>query len=381
MSNSMALVPMGSEMSMAKVDPSAVAAAESVKAEIQSAYMMALHKPRNEDQSRLRILKACQRPDFAEKVEYSKPVGGHKITGASIRFAELALREWGNIRTATQTVYEDEEIRRVKVTITDLETNSSFGKEITVKKTVERKSSAGRDIVSDRVNSYGERIFIVKATDDELNNKEAALISKIIRNEGLRLIPQDITEEAIETARKTRAAQDKKDPDEARRKMLTAFIGIGIQPKNLAEYLGHGTDVITPDEIDNLRTIYRTIKDGEAKWIDYVNPEEVLDPESPKAKSKAKLEDLKKRVKGKKKEPAPEVIPEAKPDKAWEKFCADYQAAGFDPADHNLRDSFIHQHTGKEMPDELNAGDYAKLKAALDKFTAPEESPDIEIGD
>ena len=48
-------------------DPAAIAAAESAKARIQSAYIMALQKPRNYDNSRLKILAACKRPDFAEK--------------------------------------------------------------------------------------------------------------------------------------------------------------------------------------------------------------------------------------------------------------------------------------------------------------------------
>jgi hypothetical protein len=53
---------------------------------------MAMQRPRSYDQSRIKILEACSRPAFAEKVEYSKPVGGGKpIVGPSIRFAELAL--------------------------------------------------------------------------------------------------------------------------------------------------------------------------------------------------------------------------------------------------------------------------------------------------
>ena len=72
------------------VDPAAVAAATSAKARIESAFMIALHKPRNVDQSRDRILHACKRPTFAEKVEFAKPVGGKTIKGPSVRFAELA---------------------------------------------------------------------------------------------------------------------------------------------------------------------------------------------------------------------------------------------------------------------------------------------------
>ena len=130
--------------SLIAIDPAAVAAAESAKARIQAAYIMALQKPRNEDQARARILAACRRPEFAERVEFAKPVAGRKIKGPSIRFAELALREWGNVLSDIYVVYEDDFTKRIKVSELDLETNANFGKEITIKKTVERKNNRGR---------------------------------------------------------------------------------------------------------------------------------------------------------------------------------------------------------------------------------------------
>ncbi len=105
-------------------DPAAVAAAETAKARIQSAYVMAMQRPRNEDQARIRILEACKRPAFAARVEFSKPVSGRAIKGPSIRFAELALREWSNVLSDVQVIYEDASVRRVKVTIIDLEMTS-----------------------------------------------------------------------------------------------------------------------------------------------------------------------------------------------------------------------------------------------------------------
>ena len=54
---------------MVYTDPSAVAAAESVKARIQAAYIMALQKPRKEMEARDAILRACQRTEFAGKAD------------------------------------------------------------------------------------------------------------------------------------------------------------------------------------------------------------------------------------------------------------------------------------------------------------------------
>ena len=269
--------------SLQYVDPAAVAAAEAAKARIQSAYQMAIYKPRNADQSRDRILHACRRPLFAEKVEFSKPVGTKHIKGPSIRFAELALREWGNILSDVQILYEDDFVRRSRVMVLDLETNASFSKEIQINKTVERKNKSDREVLGERLNTQGEKVFIVKATEDELQNKENAAISKAVRNEGLRVIPTDIVDEAMDTAKETLRDRDKKDPDAAKKKVLDSFSEIGVKPKDIQKYLGHSTDTLNPKELADLRGIYRAIKDGEAVWIDYItdDPKDKKPPTNP----------------------------------------------------------------------------------------------------
>lgn len=255
-------------------DPAAVAAAESAKARIQSAYIMALQKPRNYDNARLKILAACKRPDFAEKAEYTKPVGGSTLTGPSIRFAELALREWGNVTYENQVVFDDMNVRRIRVTVTDLESNATFSKEIQLSKTVERKSSKGREVISERLNSYGDTVYLVRATEDEVTTREAALISKALRNEGLRLIPQEIIEEGMAVARQTVQSRDKKDPDAARKQLTEAFFAYGVKPMELEKYLGHSLDQCQPDELQELRSIYAAIRDGEARWAGFMETKE-----------------------------------------------------------------------------------------------------------
>ncbi|MBD5417329.1 MAG: hypothetical protein HDR50_06660 [Desulfovibrio sp.] len=257
----------------AQVDPVAVAAAEEAKALVQAAYTVALHRPRNYMQARQRILDACKRPSFATTVEYSKPVGGGSVNGPSIRFAELAIQQWGNIRVDTTTTFENDEIRKIRVQVLDLETNACFGRVITINKTVERSNDRGREILRERINTSGRTVYIVRATEDELATKEAAAISKVVRNEGLRLIPQDIIDEALETARKARQG-NVSDPQERIRKVCDAFAQIRITPEDLSQYLGCPIDKASPGQIDNLQTVYTAIKSGEAKWSDYVQQDE-----------------------------------------------------------------------------------------------------------
>lgn len=309
------------------VDPSAIAMAEAAKARIQAAYIMALKKPRSEDQARVRILEACRRPEFADRVEFSKPVGGKAIKGPSIRFAETALRLWENIDSDVQVIYDDDNVRRIRVRVTDLETNASFTKELSIRKTVERKSTKGRDgaVIGERVNSYGDKVYIVQATDDELMNKENALVSKAIRNEGLRLIPSDVIDEAIRTAKETLRNRDAIDPAAAKKNVVDKFAGLGVRPKELEKFLKHPLDSISPAELENLRGVYRAINDGEASWADYVVTEE----EPKEAPKPVTFQDAKP-------EPPPEKPKAAKKDKAEDttdevaKIMAEVN--GFEPA-------------------------------------------------
>ena len=164
-------------------------------------------------------------------------------------------------------------------------------------------------MLSERINSYGDKVYLVKATEDEIMTKQAAAVSKALRNEGLRLIPQDIIEEAIERARETVKKRDKADPDAARKKLADAFASLRIMPADLEKYLGHPLGQTSPAELQDLRSIYQTIKDGEAKWSDYVATGK--DEDSDALAAKEKLHDLKARIK--------EKAPESKPDKVADK--------------------------------------------------------------
>lgn len=274
--------------SLISIDPAAVAAAEAVKAKVQAHFIVAMQNPRDEEFARRRILKACERPEFAERVEYSRQQGMKRdpesgewvpnmIAGLSIRFTETALKEWGNILVETMVLYEDKDIRRIKVSATDCETNASFSKEIQIRKTVERKKSAGRQVISERTNTEGKKVYIVVATDEEVMNKENALVSKTVRNEGLRLIPSDLKDEATRIARETIANNFRKNPADSRTEIINAFSTFNISEKDLERYLGHKVKDLDGKEYQELRNIYRAIRDGETTWSDY---DEGIDDES-----------------------------------------------------------------------------------------------------
>ena len=281
----------------------AIAMAAQQKAIVEARYKMALARPRDIDMVRQAMLKDARRPSFAAVAIYHKPVG-KGIEGPSIRFVEAAIRNMTNILTETATVSEDDERRVIRVAVSDLETNTYFSQDVTVTKTVERqKLPAGEKPIRVRTNSYGKPVYILHGTDDDILNKQNALISKAVRTLGLRLIPGDLVDEALFHVRQTMARQDAQDPDTAKNRIIDAFAQLGVSVESLKEYLGHELSSIDPNELQTLRALYSAIKDGETTW------KAVMDDKAEK-EAEAKAEQ-KKAKQAAKKEPEPEQAPES----------------------------------------------------------------------
>lgn len=268
------------EMSVS-ADVGAAALAAQAEAEVKARWAIAARNPRDWDEVRTRLLKECKRPLFAASARYAKPVGTSKVFGPSIRFVEVALRCMGNVYCPVTVITDSPTERRVQVMVTDLESNISWPRQITINKTVERRGYKGKDgktapptdrqVIGERTNSYGDKVYLVTATEDELANKEAAAVSKAIRQSGLRVIPGDLQDEAMSQCIETQQAADKADPDAARKKLIDAFTEIGISPPMLKDYIGHPVELLQPAEMQDLREIYAAIRDGESKWADVLD--------------------------------------------------------------------------------------------------------------
>ncbi len=262
------------------------AAASQAKALVEAKFTMAIHRPRSMADVRATILSACKRPKFAEIARYRKPVGGgQSVSGPSIRFAEEAVRAMGNVDVQTNLLFEDDEKRLVRISVIDLETNTTYGDDVAISKLIERKQGnlRGREVVSERKNSANETVFICKATEDELAIKMAAAKSKVIRNSGLRLVPSDIVEEAMEHVNRTLSGEGG-DPKAEAKKVLDAMGTMGVKPKDVEKYLGHSPDAMSPAEIANLREIYTAIKEGEATWASFLDGQPGPDDPPPLSK-------------------------------------------------------------------------------------------------
>jgi len=268
----------GTSESIVQHETASSAVAARVTAEIQARTIVALQRPRNTEAVRQRLLVECKRPAFAHAARYRVPRGQDKdgkqkyIEGLSIRFAEAAQRWMGNLDTASSIVYDDARKLILHVTCTDLESNTTYSSELLVPKTVERKwLKKDQQILGQRVNSYGEPVYIVEATEAEVTQQAAAMKSKEIRTLILRHLPGDLKDEAERVCIETARNEDAKDPDAARRILFDAFFSIGVPVEQLTSYLGHDGKVLSPSEIAELRAIYAAVRDGETSWIEVLD--------------------------------------------------------------------------------------------------------------
>lgn len=251
-------------------ETASTAVAAQATAMVQSRYVMARANPRNLEQVRVDLLKECKRPGFAETAKYRLPFGDG-VTGPSIRFAEAAFRCLSNIWCDAMTVFDSEEKRIIKITVTDLESNVAYDKSITISKTVERKKlRQGQNAISTRVNSYGQTVYRVEATESEVTAKEGAEISKAIRTLGLRHLPGDIYDAAMAEIDETASRGVKEDPKGALRNLVDAFAAIGVEPTDLVSYLRHAIEQTTPAEIVTLRALYTALKEGQVTWREVI---------------------------------------------------------------------------------------------------------------
>lgn len=312
-SNAVARRGFGAEEIEVRRETQGSALAARQQAEVQARYIVALQRPRNLDEVRVRLLRHCLRRGFAERAEYAKPVGGTPQRGASIRFVETALQEYGNVMPDSYVTYDDEDRRIIRVSMTDLERNITYHEDAVIEKVIERTTPKRGDVLlRQRENSRGGTTYVVRANngDSELENRFAAEVSKKTRKLGLRILPIDLVDEAIARCRET---LDKGgcDPDAERKRAADAFAEIGVMPSGLESYLGHALASASPAELRELREAYYSVREGVASWqelLDYKLAERGEDDDEAEkaAKAREKVADKAARLREKKQQAAQE---------------------------------------------------------------------------
>lgn len=289
--------------------------------EIEGAIVVAQKFPRNEQEAFGQVMLSCKRFKFASMAEYSFPRGRATIRGGSVDLAREVARCWGNIRYGADIVHDDDETRTVRGWAWDVQTNAKETQDATFRKLIYRKKDGGKWIKPD------ERDL------RELTNKHGAIC---VRNCIFHLVPPDLVEDAIETSRATVEKGIREDVDSHRKKLIVAFGGLGVTVEDLELFLGNSVSQATTAQIGELRTIWKSISDGNSLWKEYVADKQ---PEKQPENGGATIDDLTKSPTGDprpteataaaknlgEQTPAPDPPPEV-PD-ALEKYAIDIHGA------------------------------------------------------
>lgn len=237
--------------------------------EVQGMIIMAKKFPRDQFAAYNRIMEACKRKSLAEVAQYEFPRGGEKVTGPSIRLAEVLAQNWGNISTGIIELEQNYGESKVMAFAWDLETNYREERIFSVKH--ERKAKG-----------------VIKKLDDPRDIYElvANLGARRKRSCILAVIPKDIVEAAEaqceETLKKSNAGKPLVDRI---RDMFAKFqADFGVTKDMIEEFIGCRAEAFTERDVMKLARVYNSLRDGMAKREDFFNIK-ATSPEPEKAEA------------------------------------------------------------------------------------------------
>ena len=217
--------------------------------EVQGQIVMAKKFPRNEVESYNRIMRACQRRSLAEKAEYEYPRGGQKVTGPSIRLAEVAAQNWGNIDFGIVELEQRAGESQVMAYAWDLETNTRQTKIFSVPHI--RSTKKGNIPLKDPRDIY-----------EMVANQGARRMRACI----LGVIPGDVIESAIEQCHKTLEGAEQKPLIDVIKEVCLYFQkDFNVPVEALEKYIGCKSETFSMNDCLRLRKVYVSLKDGMAK--------------------------------------------------------------------------------------------------------------------
>jgi hypothetical protein len=223
--------------------------------EVKGAIFMARQFPRNVFQAEQRILDACKRPALAETAVYQYPRGGQKVSGPSIRLAEVVAQNWGNIDFGIKELEQREGESVVMAYAWDLETNTRQTKVFTVKHSMKAKGT-------------------IKKLDDprDIYEKVANDGARRLRSCILAVIPGDIIENAVRQCDETLRGNSKGPLKDRIANALKAFKErYKVTQEMIEARFGYHADAFTEVDFLDLIKIFNSLKDGMSKvddWFD-----------------------------------------------------------------------------------------------------------------
>lgn len=238
--------------------------------EVKGAIFLAKQFPRNVFQSEQRILDNCKRKSLAETAMYQYPKGGTKVTGPSIRLAEVIAQNWGNISFGVKELEQREGESTALAYAWDLETNVRQEKVFTVKHSIHTKSKGLKKLTDPR--------DIYELVANQGSRRVRACI--------LSIIPGDIVDAAVIQCEDTlRGNSDMPLKDRVGNLLIHFKEKFSVTQDMIEDYFGYKVDSFTEIDLVKARNISTSLKDGMSKVEDW------FEKSSKKSKEQNKLLD------------------------------------------------------------------------------------------
>jgi hypothetical protein len=242
-------------------------AATLTKTEIEQQLAAAHNWPRSPARARdVMVSLATMDEQTAAECIYSVPRGGKQIRGPSIRFAEIVMSSWTNVRCAARVTFEDRIERFVEAECVFHDLESNVGYVARARRRIELKR--GRKSVD----------------DDMVQIAGAAAISVARRNAILGAVPKPVWRRALEAVESV-VKGDQKTLVERRDAAISYFNKMGVQTERLLKALdvAHIDDISLENLVD-LNGMRSALKNNEST-LDQLFPEE--HPPGPKPETLA----------------------------------------------------------------------------------------------
>jgi len=246
--------------------------------EIQGMVFMAKQYPRDQFAAYQRIKQACERKSLAMIASYEYPRGGQKVTGPSIRLAEVVAQNWGNMTFGVTELEQKKGESTCMAYAWDLETNVRSEKIFTVRH--ERSTKKGLQILDDSRDIY-ELVANMGA------RRQRACI--------LAVIPKDVVDAAVEECDKTLAGKNTEPIIDRLKKMFDKFKSYGVTREMIEKKIGVKIDSFTEKDVLALIKVFNSLKDGMGKREDFFEEEKPPTSES-KVEAEFKAEQDKKKT-------------------------------------------------------------------------------------
>lgn len=223
--------------------------------EVKGQIFMAKQFPRNTFQSEQRILDSCKRPGLAQVAMYQYPRGGTKVTGPSIRLAEVLAQNWGNLSFGIKELEQRDGESVAMAYAWDLETNVRQEKVFTVKHSIGTKK--GLKLLTDPRDIYE------KVANDGSRRVRACILG---------IIPGDIVDKAVDECEKTLQGNNKGPLKDRVSNALKSFKEQHrVTQEMIEDKFGYNAESFTEYDYVELIKIFTSMKDGMSKVEDWFN--------------------------------------------------------------------------------------------------------------